>query len=162
VQGRDHRWSDLARLTAGWHATVANTWARGSALNITLSAGDLFVATRANAAQARCVGGTVAATGQIQSTPSALPGSRSGYLGTCAFSWSRRRARHRHRARSRRGVDRRRPAYWLDSAVCVVAIGRRNRVDMDLEAGVTTTRSFRMLTTTGAAAGTPAAPCARR
>lgn len=125
-----YRWSDLARLTSELaYTTVANTWgSAGSALGLTLSAGVIyFMATSVNAtgttAGPVCVGGTIAATtGQIQTTPTALPGSLSvdsGYLGSYAFQFAvttgalpATAATPAAGAAWTGGV----PAYWLDSA----------------------------------------------
>jgi hypothetical protein len=94
-----YRLSDLARLTAeSAFTTVANTWGTAAtSLSLALTAGEAyFIACSVNAtgttAGVGCVGGTVAATtGQIQSTPAALPGSlnaTSGYLNGYSFQFA--------------------------------------------------------------------------
>lgn len=95
-----YRMSDRARLTAELaFTTVANTWVSiGSALNVTLSKDTLyFAAVAVNAtgttAGCACMGTTVAATtGQIQSTPAALPGSLAqggtNYVGGYQFQFA--------------------------------------------------------------------------
>jgi hypothetical protein len=84
-----YRLSDLARLTAeSAFTTTANTWGTAAtSLSLSLTAGTAyFIACSVNAtgttAGVGCVGGTVAATtGQIQSTPAALPGNLGPSLG---------------------------------------------------------------------------------
>lgn len=95
-----YRMSDLARLTAELaFTTVANTWVSiGSALNVTLAKDvSYFVACSVNTTGTTpgpvCFGGSVAATtGQVQSTPAALPGSlalgATNYLNTFQFQFA--------------------------------------------------------------------------
>ena len=93
-----YRFSDLARLTAE-HAftTTANTWGNVDTGAIALTKDtNYFIACAVNAtgttAGLVCMGTTVAATtGQIQSTPAALPGSLAvggGYLGSYQFQFA--------------------------------------------------------------------------
>ena len=80
-----YRMSDLARLTAELaFTTVANTWVSiGSALNVTLAKDVCYFAafavnTTGTTPGPQCFGGTTTATtGQVQSTPAALPGNLS-------------------------------------------------------------------------------------
>lgn len=94
-----YRLSDLARLIAeSAFTTTANTWGTAAtSLGLALTAGEAyFLACSVNATGTTpgvgCVGGTVAATtGQIQSTPAALPGSlapASGYLDGYFFQFA--------------------------------------------------------------------------
>lgn len=93
-----YRFSDLARLTAE-HAftTVANTWGNVDTGAVALTKDTCyFMACSVNAtgttAGPMCMGTTVAATtGQVQSTPAALPGSMavgSGYMGHYQFQFA--------------------------------------------------------------------------
>jgi len=93
-----YRYSDLARLTTELaFSTTANTWGSVDAGGVALSANTLyFAAVAVNATGTTpgpsCIGTTTAATtGQIQSTPAALPGSLSagsGYIDNYNFQFA--------------------------------------------------------------------------
>lgn len=93
-----YRYSNLARLTSQVSlTTVANTWGSGDITGLSLTAGELyFVACSVNAtgttAGIGAIGGTTAATtGQIQTTPGALPGgldADSGYITSYRFQFA--------------------------------------------------------------------------
>lgn len=90
-----YRYSDLARLSAETaFTTVANAWGSVySGLNLTLNAGELyFLACSVNAtgttAGLACLGATsTASIGQIQSTPTGLPGNLSLTAGFQSSYW---------------------------------------------------------------------------
>jgi hypothetical protein len=90
-----YRLSDLARLMPGTAiTTVANAWGAVTGLSVALARDETyFLACSVNAtgtvAGPAAFGGTIAAaTGQIQSAPSALPGSLATKLGGYQFQFA--------------------------------------------------------------------------